>query len=125
MSARGFFLVVVTALLTVAGNLLMREGVVRGGGLTLSAATVLRGLFHLARQPLFDLGVLLYGLASVIWFAVISTEKLNSSYPLLVSATFLLVTLGATWLFREPMPLQKAVGVGVLLAGILLVATAK
>lgn len=125
MSARGFLLVVVTALLTVAGNLLMREGVVRGGGLTLSAATVLRGLFHLARQPLFDLGVLLYGLASVIWFAVISTEKLNSSYPLLVSATFLLVTLGATWLFREPMPLQKAVGVGVLLAGILLVATAK
>ena len=46
MSARGFLLVVVTALLTVAGNLLMREGVVRGGGLTLSAATVLRGLFH-------------------------------------------------------------------------------
>ena len=125
MSLQGILLVVIAALMTVAGNLMMREGVVRAGGMSLAFSTLFRDVSHLARQPLFDLCVLLYGLASLVWFRIVSTENLNSSYPLLVSLTFLFVTLGATVLFREPLPLQKLVGIGVILAGIVLVANAK
>ena len=124
MTLQGILLIVVAAFLTVVGNLLMREGVVRGGGLSLSLATLIQELGRLARQPLFVVGVLLYGLASLVWFRIVSTENLNSSYPLLVSLTFLLVTLGATLLFHEPLSLQKALGVGVILVGIVLVASA-
>lgn len=125
MTRQGILLVMLAAFLTVVGNLLMREGVVRAGGLSLALSTLVRELGHLARQPLFDLGVLLYGLASLVWFRIVSTENLNSSYPLLVSLTFLFVTLGATLLFREPLSLQKVVGLGAILIGILLVATAR
>jgi multidrug transporter EmrE-like cation transporter len=125
MTSRGILLVVLAAFLTVAGNLLMREGIVRAGGLSLALSTLARELGHLVQQPLFDLGVLLYGMASLVWFRIVSTENLNSSYPLLVSLTFLFVTLGATLLFREPLPLQKVVGLGIILLGIVLVAGAR
>jgi multidrug transporter EmrE-like cation transporter len=125
MSLQGIVWVGIAALMTVAGNLMMREGVVRAGGLALAFPTLFRDLTHLARQPLFDIGVLLYGFASLVWFRIVSTENLNSSYPLLVSLTFIFVTIGATIIFKEPLPLQKIAGIGVILLGIILIATAK
>jgi multidrug transporter EmrE-like cation transporter len=125
MTRQGVLLVVLAAAMTVAGNLMMREGVVRSGGLSLQFATLTKDLARLARQPLLDVGVILYALASLVWFRIISTENLNSSYPLLVSLTFLFVTLGATLLFKEPLSLQKLAGIGVILFGIILVSTAR
>ena len=124
MTERGLLLVVFTAVLTVASNLMLRGGVTRAGGFALSPASLISDLLRLARQPLFLAGVALYGTAALVWFRVISTENLNSSYPLLVSLTFVLVTLGATVFFHEPVSWQKVLGLGVILAGIVLVARA-
>lgn len=125
MTFQGTLLVVLAAAMTVTGNLMMREGVVRAGGLSLGVATMAHALMRLARQPFLDVGVALYALASLVWFRILSTENLNSSYPLLVSVTFIFVTLGATLLFKEPLSLQKLAGIGVILFGIILVATAR
>jgi multidrug transporter EmrE-like cation transporter len=125
MTLQGVLLIVLAAGMTVAGNLMMREGVVRAGGVSLQLSTLSVELLKLARQPLLVVGLVLYGLASLVWFRVISTENLNSSYPLLVSITFLFVTLGATVLFREPLGLQKILGLISILVGIVLVATVK
>jgi multidrug transporter EmrE-like cation transporter len=124
MSKLGLLLVGLSALLTVASNLMLRAGVTRAGGFALSPGSLISDLLRLARQPLFVAGVALYATAALVWFRVISTENLNSSYPLLVSLTFVLVTLGATVFFREPVSWQKVLGLGVILAGILLVARA-
>lgn len=118
-------LVVLTALMTVAGNLLMREGVVRAGGFSLALTALVASLRNLALQPLFLAGFGLYGAASLVWFAIVSTENLNTAYPLLISLTFILVTLGATVLFHESMSWQKAAGLAMLLVGIALVGGAK
>lgn len=125
MTTRGLFLVFIAAMMTAAGNLMMREGVARAGGLSLTATRFARDMSALLREPLFDVGVALYGLASVVWFAIVSTERLNSSYPLLVSMTFVLVTVGATILFREPLSWQKIIGIAVILLGIIAVSTAR
>jgi multidrug transporter EmrE-like cation transporter len=125
MSPQSVLLVGIAAVMTVAGNLMMREGVVRAGGFALAFSTLVHDLTHLARQPLFDIGVLIYGLASLVWFRIISTENLNSSYPLLVGLTFLFVTIGATLIFKEPLSLQKIAGIGVILLGIIMVATSR
>ena len=124
MSKHGLLLVGLSALLTVASNLMLRSGVVRAGGFRLSLRTLVSDLLKLARQPLFVAGVGLYATAALVWFRVISTENLSSSYPLLVSLTFVLLTLGATVFFHEPVSWQKVVGLGVILAGIVLVARA-
>lgn len=124
MTLQAILLIVLAAGMTVAGNLMMREGVVRAGGLSLQMATLGAELLKMMHQPLLVVGVLLYGLASLVWFRIISTENLNSSYPILVSLTFLFVTAGATLFFHEPLTLQKIIGLLIILSGIVVVATA-
>lgn len=111
---------VASALLTVAANLLLRAGV-EGAGVAPGLADLPATLWRLARQPLFDLGFLLYGLAALLWFRVIASEPLSTAYPLLVSLTFVLVTLGAVVFYREPVSLAKMAGLAVILVGILIV----
>ena len=120
MTGAGLLLVILSALFTVSANLMMRGGVLRAGGFSLSLASAL----SLGRQPLFVGGVILYGVAALIWFRVLSVENLSTSYPLLVSLTFVLVTLGAIFIFREPVSSQKLIGIAVIVAGIILVARA-
>ena len=124
MSARGLLLVLLVALIQVGGNLLLRAGVVRAGGLSLAVKSFTRDMLHLIAEPLFVLGVIFYAVSSILWFAVISTEELNRSYPLLVSLSFILVVAGATFFFQEALSIQKLLGIFVLLLGIILVATA-
>lgn len=120
MTERGLLLVALSALLAVASNLMLRGGVIRAGAFGLSLSTLVTDLLRLARQPLFVAGLALYTTAALVWFRVISTEDLNSSYPLLVSLTSVLVTLGATVFLCEPVSWQKVRGLRVILAGVVL-----
>jgi multidrug transporter EmrE-like cation transporter len=124
MSRTGLLLVIVSALSTVAANLMMRTGVMRAGGFGVGERSLAQQVLELGQQPLFLIGVLLYGFAALVWFRVLSTEDLSSSYPLLISLTFVLVTLGAVLIFREHLNTQKIVGLAVILTGVVLVARA-
>jgi multidrug transporter EmrE-like cation transporter len=110
------------AVLTGAANLLMRSGVTGMGGVSLPLGRFLGDLLQLARQPLFIIGLLLYGTATLVWFVVISTEHLSSTYPVLVSVSFAIVTLGAIFFFHESFAWQKGLGLMLLLGGIVLMA---
>ncbi|OGQ98925.1 MAG: hypothetical protein A2505_03300 [Deltaproteobacteria bacterium RIFOXYD12_FULL_55_16] len=117
MSRTGWILVLLSATLAVGANLLFRSGVERAGGLILSFG----GVINLLRQPRFDLGFILYAVTTILWIKVISIEPLSVAYPVLVSITFLLVTLGAAVLFRENLNWQKLLGLAVILAGIFII----
>jgi len=122
MSLIGLLLIGLAALLTAISNLALRSGLDRAGGFGLSFDNLGSNLLALFREPLFITGVILYGIAALVWFRVISTENLSSAYPLLVSITFMLVTLGAVMLFHEPVSWPKMLGICLILAGIVLVA---
>ena len=124
MTSRGLILLIASALCTVGANLLLRGGILRAGGFTLSLDRVKDQVLGLCRQPMFVVGVVLYGVAAIIWFRVLSTEDLSLSYPLFVSLTFVLVTLGAACFFREHISWQRALGMFVILAGFVLTARA-
>lgn len=121
MSFNGFFLVFLTAGLTVAANLLLRAGVLRAGGFATDITNLGSSFISLVKEPFFDIGFILYGLASLVWFKVISTEPLNLAYPILVSLTFLFVTLCASFFFREVLTVRQIVGLGIIIAGIIIV----
>jgi drug/metabolite transporter (DMT)-like permease len=124
MTGQGLALVLTSAGLTAAANLMMRRGVLNAGGLSLAPAQLKTSLVALAHQPLFVGGVLLYGLAALIWFHILSIEPLSTSYPVLVALTFLLVTSGAVVVFHESVSIQKVAGIGIILLGIVLVSRA-
>jgi len=125
MSVRGLSLVFLSALLTVAANLMLRAGVEKAGGFAARLQSLSDDIARLAAQPLFDGGVLLYAVASLVWFHVLSTEPLSVAYPLLVSLTFVFVTLGAILIFDESLTAPKCVGMLIILIGITILSRGK
>ena len=122
MSVRGLLLVATSALLTALANLLLRGGLLQLGQFSLSADKLRPQLLALGSQPMFVGGVVLYGLAALVWFSVVSIERLSISYPVLVGLTFILVTSGAMVFFSEPLSWQKLSGIAIILTGIVVVA---
>jgi len=126
MSATGLVLVLVTAVLTMAANLLLRVGIVAAGGFSFGGlAETVRGLVALFMEPRFLLGFVLYFAAAVVWFRVVATERLSVAYPLLVSCTFTLVTAGAAVALGESLTRRQVLGLVVILAGIALISIEK
>ena len=126
MSTIGLVLVLVTAVLTMAANLMLRAGIDAAGGFELgNALQILPALIKLFVQPLFTLGFVIYFVASVVWFRVIATQPLSLAYPILISLTFALVTGGAVIFFGEPLSVRKVVGLAVILMGIVIVSVEK
>ena len=103
---------------------MLRGAILRIGGFTLSFTSFKSQILILRQQPMFIVGFILCGLAAVIWFQIVSMENLSTSYPLLISITFGLVTLGAAVFFHEQVPWQKILGLGVILVGILMLSHA-
>ncbi len=116
MSTLGFVLVLASAFCTAIANLLLRKGTL-AVGVTASPAVQIQGLLH---QPVFVTGVVMYGVAALIWFRVLPMEKLTTSYPMLVALTFIMVTIGAVLMFQEHVNPQKIAGLAIIVVGIVL-----
>lgn len=121
MTALGWWWLLLSAGFTVSANLLLRAGLDRGGGFAGSLGETPSALLHLAGQPLFDLGFILYALSVLVWWRVVASEALSTAFPLLISLTFLLITLGAAVWFQESLTLRKLMGLVVIFLGIFLV----
>ena len=118
ISKLGLLLILLSAALTAAANLLLRRGVLSSDMITAPSA---RAWLDLLREPAFLLGGALYGLAAVVWFRVLAIEQITTSYPILIGLTFVLVSSGAVLVFRESISATKLVGMCVILAGVALV----
>jgi multidrug transporter EmrE-like cation transporter len=124
MNAPVLGLIFASAGTTAIANIMLRRGVLDAGSPSMAPAHLKNSLLALAHQPMFVVGVILYGLAALIWFQVLSMAPLSISYPVLVALTFLLVTAGAIMTFHESVTVQKIAGILVILAGIIMVSRA-
>jgi multidrug transporter EmrE-like cation transporter len=122
VSVRGLFLVAFSAFLQALANLLLRGGVLRVGQVSLAPDKLKDQLLALGSQPMFTAGLVFYGFAALVWFSVISFERLSTSYPILVGLTFMLVASGAVIFFDETLSWQKLAGIALILLGIIVVA---
>ena len=118
MTPGGFLLLLLTALCMAVANVLMKNGIAAAGGFLPSLAALLR----LLRQPMFVSGFLLSGVAALMWFRILATQKLSTCYPLFVGLTYSLLTLGAFYFLHEKISLQKLAGLAAIVAGITAVA---
>jgi multidrug transporter EmrE-like cation transporter len=125
MSGSGFVFVIIAAGMTTAANLLLRAGIAQAGGFKPDGVVaVVSGFARLLLEPLFAAGFILYFLAALVWFRVVSSELLSTVYPVMVGFVFVLVSLGGIILFREPMSVRKAIGLAVIFVGIAIASTA-
>lgn len=122
LSSLGFFLILIAAGLTAAANLLLRKGIELGGGFAAqSFITVFTSFLKLLLQPFFLIGFILYFGAALFWFRVIASEPLYIAYPLLVSFSFILVTMGTALFLQEPISWRVMLGIAIIIFGIVLI----
>ena len=118
MNLAGFLLLLLTALCMAVANLLMKTGIAEAGGFT----PKMSALFSLLQQRAFVSGFLLTGIAALMWFRILATQKLSVCYPLFVSLTYSLITVGAFYFLHEKISTQKLLGLVIIVTGITTVA---
>ena len=117
MTLAGFTLLVITALCMAVANLLMKTGIMAVG-----FSPSVSALVRLCRQPTFVFGFALSGIAALMWFRILATQKLSTCYPLFVGLTYSLITLAAFYVLHERISVQKIAGLVAIVAGITAVA---
>jgi multidrug transporter EmrE-like cation transporter len=113
-----FLLLLLTATCMAIANVMMKAGIAQAGGF----APSLPGLLSLVRQPAFVAGFLLSGVAALMWFRILATQKLSTCYPLFVSLTYSLITIAAFYFLHERISTQKILGLLIIVVGIATVA---
>ncbi|KLN62196.1 hypothetical protein WH96_01315 [Kiloniella spongiae] len=76
----------------------------------------LLGLFN----PWLITGIILYGIATLVWVWILKTVPLNFAYPFTALA-FVIVPVAASILFKESLGWQNAVGTIFIIAGIVII----
>ncbi|MEK0316106.1 EamA family transporter [Cohnella sp. 56] len=110
-----YLMLALNILLLVGGQIAWKYGLDRAGGLSLH--NLLPTLF----SPLILLGIALYGLATVLWLAVLSRLPLSAAYPL-QSLAYVLGIVLAWALFGESVPITRWIGAGIVILGVAVIA---
>lgn len=114
MTLTGWLWVIICSLSAASSSFLLRGSVDNIGKFEFE----LHSLYGLAAQPLFFIGIILYGLTGIIWLRVLATEQLNIAYPVLISITFISVSIGSIVFFKEAMNTMKLAGLVLIVIGI-------
>jgi multidrug transporter EmrE-like cation transporter len=109
-----------STLLGVAGQLVLKYAMSQMGALQLSAGGVPMLIWRMATSPYVIGGLLIYGLGTFFWLIFISRVPLSYAYPF-ISLGIVLGLLSAWGLFHEQVPPLRWVGMLVVCAGVLLV----
>lgn len=104
-------LVAANVILLVGGQTLWKIGLDRVGGLTFQQ------IQPVLLSPYIWAGIVLYGLATICWLVVLSRLPLSVAYPL-QSIAYVLGVFVAHVYFHESIPLNRMLGVALILLGI-------
>src|SRR3989339_1829204 len=110
-----YVLLVISVSLAVAGQLLMKKGMMIFG--TFPASQLLFKIIPMILNPWVFLGFVCFGLSSLFWLVVLSRLPLSLVYPM-VSFAYVLVALASMLFFREPVSLARWIGIAVIVAGV-------
>lgn len=109
-----YILVVINVFLLVTGQVLFKLGLDRIGVLTFG------NLFAVFGSPIIWVGLILYVVATLLWFAILSRAQLSVVYPL-QSLSYILGLFSSMVFLHEQVPPIRWVGTLVILLGVVLV----
>ncbi len=108
-------------LLNAFAQLWLKAATKVSGPLIATDATVMSRALQLLGVPSLWFALSAYGLSVVVWIVGLSRVPVSQAYPLLSLGYVLNIGL-AWWLFGEVPNAQRVIGVGVIIAGVVLVA---
>ncbi|AKG36508.1 EamA family transporter [Paenibacillus durus] len=101
-------------LMLVSGQVLFKIGLEKLGGVNLNNAW--KAIFN----TYIIFGLLLYVLATLVWFVVLSRVPLSIAYPI-QSIAYVLGILAAFILFNEPISFMKWMGMIIIVIGVYII----
>lgn len=101
--------------LLVTGQIFFKWGLKAAGGFSLER------ILHIIFNPWILAGLVLYVVATVLWFYVLVKLPLSTAYPM-QAISYILSLFVSRFLFHESIPWTRATGVAVILLGVALVA---
>jgi multidrug transporter EmrE-like cation transporter len=123
MKVLDFLWVLSGVLLNAVAQLLLKAGANSAGEISMSAGApaLLRTAFGLAHHPGILGGLACYAVSVVVWIIALSRVEVSIAYPML-SIGYVVNAMLAWWLFGEDVNLQRWLGIGVIIVGVILVA---
>lgn len=113
-----FVFVALTIVFTVLGQLLVKYGMLRVGGVPTNPAQWLAFFLSAVTNAHVLVGLALAGVASLCWMAAVSKLDLSLAYPFMSLAIVLVLVLSGA-LFGEHVPWTRWVGVAIVCVGII------
>lgn len=121
MKLADFSVLLCGVLLNAFAQLWLKAATRVSGPLVASDASVMSRAMQLLAVPSLWYALTAYGLSVVVWIVGLSRVPVSQAYPLLSLGYVLNIGL-AWWLFGEVPNAQRVIGVGVIIAGVVLVA---
>lgn len=119
-----FATVVASVVLSALSQILLKGGMISAAVVAAIEARDLRAiLLAVATSPGILLGFLSFGLSLLLWLMVLARVPLSTAYPFVALGITVTVAAGAL-LFGEAISFQKLAGVGLILLGIVTLASA-
>lgn len=123
MKALDFIWILSGVLLNAAAQLLLKAGARSVGQISMSdgSQALWRAATGLAMHPGVIGGLACYAISVVVWIVALSRVEVSVAYPML-SIGYVINAGLAWWLFGEQLNLQRWLGIGVIIIGVILVA---
>ena len=121
MKLTDFTVLLCGVLLNAFAQLWLKAATRVSGPLVASDVSVMSRALQLLTVPSLWYALTAYGLSVVVWIVGLSRVPVSQAYPLLSLGYVLNIGL-AWWLFGEVPNAQRVIGVGVIIAGVVLVA---
>jgi multidrug transporter EmrE-like cation transporter len=115
----GYFFVALTVLFTVGGQFLIKWQVNKAGVLPDGMHGKAMFLIDLLLKPWIVIGLGAAFVASLCWMMAMTKLPLSHAYPFTAFA-FVLVVFGGAWIFSEPVNIAQALGVSLIVLGVIL-----
>jgi drug/metabolite transporter (DMT)-like permease len=121
MKLTDFSVLLTGVLLNAFAQLWLKAATKVSGPLVATDTSVMSRALQLLAVPSLWYALTAYGLSVVVWIVGLSRVPVSQAYPLLSLGYVLNIGL-AWWLFGEVPNAQRVIGVGVIIAGVVLVA---
>lgn len=108
-----------SVMLNTSSHLFLKKGVVNTVKQPVEASNTV--VLKYIMQPAIWAGVLLNGFAAVFWLLALSVSDLSYAFPFL-SINYILIPLGAMFLYREKLSRYRIIGIIVICIGLLFIA---
>jgi multidrug transporter EmrE-like cation transporter len=116
-----FALILTGVLLNASAQLLLKAGTNAVGHFEFHLDNVIPVGLKIAFQPYIMGGMACYAISLVVWIMALSRVPVSVAYPML-SIGYVVNAIIAYYWFGEPLAMQKMLGIGFIVVGVVLVA---